>query len=1653
MSAPSNSTDSDLDLDEDQENLGVEEVNIDEELTFSNLEEESQENQESLNSISNTQSDTSSIQVSSTAVPADMDPDYDPNLVIELGDRVYVKSDEHPQLIGMVYYRDGTLIRIQPDGMHTTLIDFELEETDDGEEFKDKTLTISILEKRTVWTFVEQQDFRAQQLIKTYSKGQPMVDYTITYVNAGEDRITIEDEAGDTMEMEFDMIGIKQDAPFDIIFITGYAEKEKEEEEGEEEVSEEDLEDVEKSEENNIEFLGFIDIALPKIYRMAESHEQYIPDHLQKIDAFNDFISGLDPAIRNDPKTIRSVRLLVETLFYLKQSTILYDNDKTIIGAAPVSATTLVELIQRAPVPLGRAVLAMCKKEYSESENLNSDDDVFFLSFEQELQRINQYAENLVSMLGASKKGSIVALWNHQQSFLSEYGSPWRPYTTDEPLWRAITDTDVFRSIPPTLEDETLPGYIPSHKEDLPPIFDKVPFGLERALSTTYRNGKNNRKQALVAEDESTIRSYLLFPISCANTIGSTRSRSLASDSGRSQLPRQTMKMILEELGEPKDMDFTPKNIALLRADGGTLSNIPLSDYIQNIYPFSAFGFGDVYDTLDQYGMDHLEINQSIADVLEVKIKRSQDRLISALSILRAHLAPAADPEPNPFLIDPNCIRDVIAQPILKTDLDEYQRINPSLAESDLGQVNDWMKRHPNYFQVAVGKNPLLLIKAQTHTFQAEYLNRLQINNIIRYNEINAGIKPRKNNCPHVSNLVSIRRLRDDVERFQQLAPWFKQFQGARNKNWFDCNRCNTHLLCIHEHLQLQAFLHPFEKAIIEKDILLHFSGGQFQGKYICRNCGQPIRELDFDNHIEFDDNGKPKSGRAVLVDEDAQFEDQIDAMLSLPIDPPAISEFIIKEDDQAKCYRIIRQIANVLGVSLETKEYRNMIDRIMLYMGKFPQRDSYNTMREKNTGMLEYDVIYSRLWICSTATFLLIEIQCKIPSQRAQFPIAGCGSPGFGGYPLDMDESKQQGLKYVACAVASIQLKEEPWIHTKFKSKDLEKRQAGILQYMLNVLKDIQGHDMIQVQLAKKRKYVIAYPTDELPATFLPEPVRISMEDAAKDPIIPEVVGYNDEAALARLWIRHSHALAKQHATLIRGSPMIETSCCPTKIETPGAFWKEIQEKIPIKGRSLQPRQQGNFLLTNFIPRDIGISDVKPDSKLYYRLFLKYCFVGNRVGHPHEPGLTNICPWCKFEFPSHPAVLDSAEGEAALSSQQVETTGSEFTTLLDTIHRVNYVDPFSPYTHTTLQQTFQQLADVEPAPYLDWKKLMEDTSAKISTLTSESTRKERTEAIGNLSIEEDQAKAIVFSVIKDSTHQQLMEKIATLSWNDFFNVLQTYIIIPFQRIVSRFNGASLFIPHELRDQLSDTHVTVALEPILKNEVSFLTANKAKLSQPSTEYIRARLQDYIRRVTMLLPFKNKIRPVLTSEGEKTPEYQYIQSILFYAPLSILFNRSIEPEGVQRTSAMGSVTTNAFNFIRDILVFHVDKYNKERLSYSDEDIKILKAVRDEKERTAVIQRFDRIVDPEEKAVELMKKNMKMGEWYVGKNVYAYNADYWDQERQKRIDAGIIDFPGHADGQMDAPQGREYDENGLPVYGDNELDSGYDMAVDDGEGDTE
>ena len=1570
-------------------------------------------------------------------------------LIVELGDRVVIDSKKYGRTVGTVYYRSLDAIRIKPDGVSNLLHTFEVEQTDTEELYKeeDGVTAVFVIQKRNFPSFVEQQDFRVNQVVDTFdTQGQLYQSYKIIAVKKEEDAVQLQDIADESviLDIVFNYTGIESDEDFVIMSVryqtlaNATNAESFQEQKQENQDQDQNQEEEEEEEDEGIEVVGFVEVMPSKIFKEAAAYEQQIPDHLQRIDALNDFISSLDARLQKDPKTIRSIRILIETLFHLKQATIQYASDGTTDGLKRVSADTLIDLIENTSIPLGRPVLHMTKKEYTDEEDIeeqkedpDTQNHVYFESFLAELEQMQRHS----SLTIADK--SVIREWNEQRGFLKQFASPWRSVKTVEPLWRAIKDSDVFRQLPPV--EGLLPiiaGHIPSHDVKVAPILDKVPFGIERALSTTFRKGKERKKQVLLEEDSATMHSYLLFPLRTANYLGTTRSYSIAMDSGRSQLPPKTMRTLLEETGEPKEIGMKSTDVILLGASGNTLGNIPLADYLDGL-SIPALGFGDTFETLQQYGITNMEINEETALILEDKITRYQSQLITTLATLRniIETTEIKEPEQNPLIESPSFLEIIRAQPILVESLLEYERCNPSLRQSDLGIVIHFLRTYANYFQVAVGQNPVLIAKAILDANSTRYVHDLKCHTTIKNNEAHAGIKPIKNPCKHVAQLVSIRKIYDMAERFQELTKFFKIYQGARKDNWIECTVCHEHLLCLHERLQLQAFLTLKEKDIIEKEIILKFSGGQFQGKYICRNCGQAIKDLDFDNNMEFDDNGKPKS--AVMVDEDALLEDKIDMMVSVPIEDSQKKELSLNEDE-TKCYYVIRELADRVGVLLDNESYKNCISQILSAISKYPSKSEYDALKKK----VAYNEAINRNIIAVSAALLLIEIQCKVPSYPVRYTMIPCDSRGFDGFPL---EEGKQGIEYLACAVASVNKDQAPWNESGFqRGSDDAKRKAGIAKYIADGLSTLVDDDWIQARLAQKRKYLEESfaelsqggNRDKIFPSFLPEQLILTPEESAKDIIIPEVEEHRmNPLSLTKLWIRMAHLDAKKTTPLIRGSPYIESTCCLKNIQTP-EFTLPDTPLPTIQTRKLQPNQQGHFLLTPFVPRDNKGGVVEPDKNLYYRIFLKYCFQGKRKGYPHEVGLTHQCAWCGFQFPTHPSVMDTdTEGKSALESQEVKTNTEEFTDLLDTIHTVNQVESVKQKGFATTGSILKELGEIEPAPTNQWKEMMQQTTLSILQLAPDAERDDVLLATGLLSEVSRESEDVLKRYKKLEKYLTILHEISNLSWMNFFQVLQNYFITPFQRIISGFSTESLFIPIELEKALSQIHTTKDLQPILNSEVDILLKTENMIKLPKYDWARDKIREFVKQLSILLPFKNKIRPILVPGKENT--LKYIQKALLFGPLATLLSRD-------NASAIDVIANDGIVFILQMLMFTMNKYYKERLSFDDKKIKDLIAIRDEKERVNVVEQFNKLTD-EERAIELMNKSLGIGKWAVGgtKLIYAYDKDYYDKEREKRLMAGITDFPGHGNGEMMAPEGRELDDFGYPEYSDEyfEREGGY------------
>jgi len=1073
-----------------------------------------------------------------------------------------------------------------------------------------------------------------------------------------------------------------------------------------------------------------------------------------------------------------------------------------------------------------------------------------------------------------------------------------------------------------------------------------------------------------------------------------------------------------------------------------------------------ALTIHDIFYTLVQFGLDTLELNIPIYNVLAQKIDNRRRGFISMLSGLRQDAAKVITSQPNHFIESPiPFMEEIRKQPLLVEEIRKYEERNPSLINSDIGLLSFMIKNYQNYVEVTAGKKSSLIARANSDTVRTQYLEMERIKKALQENTVYQ--RPKPNRCKHVATLAAIRKKRDDVERFRDLTAFFKKFQGGRDKNWINCYNCNQHLLCIHERLQIQAFLQPAEKPSIDKEIIIAFSGGQFQGQSICRNCGQAIREFEFDNTVEFDDEGRPKSGNAVLVDSDEEEENDFTALISTPMKSKE-NELTIDLNRDKLYYTIIRELAQFMEIGFTNNQIYNILYNINNYMNaKLQSKERFEAQFKQKTGKVDpnaYQAYRARTIISICAAFFILEIQCAIPSFTKRYRYKDVIYT-LDQYPLDPDNTKLHTIQYVCIAMYlrfKSKEKEFPWnSYNIFTVPAAEKDKAeGPLNKLQTIIMTAVNYvitmDMVQDCLQRKRRQRLDQTNDiveQLPFAFLPE------QTMTKEVLVPEVAAANNaKARLARTmyWIHSAHTLAKESAMIVHNSPFLETTCCRREISDPR--WN-VPELPDIGMRSLAPKQV-NMLLTTFVPRPASNDLPEPDQELFYRLFLKCCSTNVRRGYSHEPGLTNQCLWCKFQFPENPSIMDAdKEGKTALVEQGIEVTSESFAALLKQIRNLHSVKPVEVRAVQDQVAVVHEMAEIPFEGEELWSDIIHKTVELFTQLPPDTTQDDHrlaeitTPILTAIKHHGDNITDVYVSKkTKGSYYVGVMNEITKLPWNVFCDVLKTYFIIPFQRKLSNFSERSLTVPYEMEQSLSVIHVEEDLVPILARELNFFssfqieyrlrqTTPKQVTAANITDYIATQMKTiadkmtvFIEQITQIVAYKNKIR--FRNIPVKELLLTYMQQLILLGALDTLIISDEVNNAAQSTAVLA-----------DAVMFQLDKYKAEELSFNPEILKNRIESINEKEKAKIIKELDTMKKENEDMfmIEKMKKRLGIGKWAVGgtKVIYAYDKDYYDLERQKRLDAGIIDFPGL--GIDTIQQGPEVDQLGFKVEGEQD---GYD-----------
>ena len=1563
-------------------------------------------------------------------------------ILFELGDTVLLVGGQINGLRGRIYYIDDTLIRILPDGVSDRLVDIPIIDGDLDPALKiDHLYSVS---KRISPAFVAQINAEVGELAETFDKdGTPATSYKITEINEATDTMTLTDETGGELIVNADFTGIPQDLPFAVLRPRPTAEEEDiaaagipVEEPADYDEEFEDVLDTEIKEAPDAE------LDVDEIKEVPSSQRVY-SDAIQRNDMLQEMVSFLDKTSQKNPERHKQIRTVVEQCMLLRNTIIEYNKSGEPIGSFNTSLLTVADLVATNAVPLSRPVLKANRVLYLDHtpESLEKTDqgdpptdptevpdaDVVIRYLD---EVVNETVEYMKTQLGGISSAPLspdtLPEWYLSWDTLNRvFHSTWTVSGDERPV-PFTKDTEFLRY--PVIDTESpfvdgLPSLDASAKVLITADqVTKIRMSLLRGLGP--RMGRLKEKEPprrVEVGEEGAVVSTLIFPLSEQQYLGATRSGVIAKDIVFSCAPKQTVMEIIERLEGIPDRP-TAGGILLVGEDGNTNGSISLDDWLAS-QPLHPLGLADAIVELASYGFTNTELNADQQEVIVRKIDGYRALIKQFIVELRDRMAKVISEQTmteNPFLVGESykLFTDTIkSEPLLESIMTGLKNTTPVYKTNDIATVAAILRSSADLFLATMAQVSGPLARERNRRVRDQYIQALL--NALQKTEINAlsVYIPEPNNCAHVGDYTIIQKQKDLEIRMKLFAKFITRYEGTRKNNWVNCNVCKEHLACYHEVLLLKEYLYPKEKSELHKELLLNFSGGVFQGKFICKVCGQQISEMDYDTSIEYSDDGTPISGRAVLEAE-PEIKDVLDALLGEDAQGAAEDEITFKSELQRIIYTAAKRLFDVVGIYAKTDTLKRVLQRAENEMVKQPTAAAYKEST-KGKRVIDYQVYINRIMVASVAANCLLEIQTNIPGFVVRYKLAGCRA-GFSGFPVG-NEKDMTGVEYIVCATASIRDDVAPWNLTGYQGESEKRRTEAIQSTMMKVLAATLNGAAVQLQISKKREYLNSVfgsvmqseqLSEKIPAGFRPVPYAVSKEDATKAPSVPEAATPSEKI---RGWITLAHQIGVDTGNVVKGNPFSDATCCLAPIQDPGKFWREAAAALPSLPLKAPPQGPMNsHVSVHFDPRPYETLVGSVPADIMYRIFLKVCYEGPNKGLPHEPGYTNVCASCGFVFPENPyAVMPFppigskelakeyaeeiesivSKGKVALQTQGIKTSATTFESVLDATHRAFKVVPYQAVRPAAGMKLFEQFRTMDPEPFEGWRELITGTMAQLSSLPAGPNKIDIATAYGALSDFGVQRLDMLkerLGIENAATLQQVLEG----SVSQAAEAVLAYILIPFQRLAAGFQTGSLKVPkgYELGSGTEED-----INRNLESHLLFVSQLAKRATGLTLEKIKWTIQRLSKAIVIL---KQNVRSAFIPGGEIGLPYVVV------ALVAGILTNFIDPDFIPVEGEMVDAGAKAPIQILDVCL---QKMRKEGLKFTNEAIKEMISRRDEIEKNLFIRRFENLT-PQEKAMAKRIKQLGLKEWAIGGTnaIQRYDSDQYEVERQQRADMGFTEM---------------------------------------------
>ena len=1235
----------------------------------------------------------------------------------ELGDLVTFISDVYGRTYGRIVYRDGTMIRIRPYTSTNTAVEFPLDPETGLFLERLGVSEVQIHEKRTDPHYAIQLALVPGEGVEFFgADGQLVSEPGIIHeVIATDEYDAIKLENG--LVIDFGFIGPKPP----ILVARGVAAPEAVAAPENESVNALETESGELFPELDEEDLG------PALVEEIPSEDRTYSDAVQREEMFVGFLSEIPVKRQKDPKIMARLYRETDLLLGLKNSVLPRDETGALLAGAPprsYMANTVQESLEKQSTgsPLSSVIPVINTKKvlYVNSQSEGDHIHIEARSDSKTLIDISNAGITYTETVNEAGMNPYIMYLNNVLRGIAAY----TPSSADAPGIKV--DQDVLRSAVPPTPVEGFPK-VPAAYDKRKQLIDlsldhlgQIQDRHVRLLSSNKIMNSRTRTYFTVAPADSgeTLAHIVLTP-EMAERRAPTRSSVLLWDIQASERSRAASapfyKAMMADWTGMTVLDTTP---------------MPISTVLEErLYPSLAFVTKGNVSVLDSFGLRYLELSEATFAPLKAAVAVGIQEFDAAYSKLRdAAIASLANPslpaisgiaDETSVLLKPETFKPSA----LQAAYNEFAERETSLRNYDLALANHMIQGAsstlgPYWYAAAVGEDaPELLASAElTYTSELARIERITQNARDLSKEFSAA--PVINPCAHVHELEKIRSVRNDQERMVLFEKFMKKYQAGQQGNYILCGSCGKDLVCKHELLLLNEYLNPGRGVALHKALLLEFAGPVFEGAYICRNCGQKIAELEYDTHLEFDDEGRPLVGRSTVEEEADELETAVAIRAEAERDIPFSGE-------DREIYFNLRTLFERCGMAMDLSVYERTVKAAKAYLKRnMKSAEDYEKLRafakqKFKRDLPPYITEQADTQIKTIGALVVLELQTS--TVNIPIPAGGC-KLSREGFPLN--PTGDEALQYVSCALADIKNLNPPWSKTSWSPETRsDPRRSTVKNLILSTLYAMlciptqasavvpppvdsltEVYKALLEETRARRAGSAAgvvdtqLPSmkDSLPPSYRPLPIMIAPSALEETPIknvaqfkknlesgdIQEVgtLVKTRHRQLVQSIMADFHRTSKESAVIVANNPRSDSVCCFKRIGDAmrSGFGVRALDIGEAKHQEAALIDSAAHVFTQrdparpaagthmYVPwsapsRETLLPNMNPED--YYKLFMKHCFTGPNSGLAHEYSLNNKCRHCGFALPEdllYPPTADISDSDGKSRERRLATIAEE---------------------------------------------------------------------------------------------------------------------------------------------------------------------------------------------------------------------------------------------------------------------------------------------------------------------------------------------------------------------------------------------------------